>query len=247
MEKYYKKLVSGVRDMFKDAAHKKAVLGVSGGLDSAATIKLIVDALGSENVTAILMPENGLTKAENIRHAKGLCQFLRVEYYYQPINSFLLDYSALPWKQNEVAFMNTKARIRATILYNYANTHHALVVGTSNKSELLLGYGTKYGDLAADFLPLGNLYKTQVQQLADYMQLPKEIVEKPPSAELYAGQTDEEELGASYKELDTILEQRESGEEALITKGMNAVLVRNVFKKIRENEHKRKLPPIIEC
>lgn len=247
MEKYYKKLVSGVRDMFKDAAHKKAVLGVSGGLDSAATIKLIVDALGSENVTAILMPENGLTKAENIRHAKGLCQFLRVEYYYQPINSFLLDYSALPWKQNEVAFMNTKARIRATILYNYANTHHALVVGTSNKSELLLGYGTKYGDLAADFLPLGNLYKTQVQKLADYMQLPKEIVEKPPSAELYAGQTDEEELGASYKELDTILEQRESGEEALITKGMNAVLVRNIFKKIRENEHKRKLPPIIEC
>lgn len=246
MEQYYKKLVSGIRDITKEASHRRVVVGVSGGLDSAVTVTLAAEALGPENVTALIMPENGLTKAENIRHAKGLCQFLRVEYYYQPINSFLLDYSALPWKQNEVAFINTKARIRATILYNYANTHHALVVGTSNKSELLLGYGTKYGDLAADFLPLGNLYKTQVQKLADYMQLPQEIIEKAPSAELYAGQTDEEDLGASYKELDTILEQRENGEEALITKGMNAALVRSVFKKIRENEHKRVLPPIIE-
>lgn len=247
MENHYKKIVSGIRDIVKEAAHRKAVIGVSGGLDSAATLKLVVDALGAEQVTALLMPENGITKTENIRHAKGMCQFLRVEYYYQSINSFMLAYSALPWKQNEVAFMNTKARIRATILYNYANTHQALVAGTSNKSELLLGYGTKYGDLAADFLPLGDLYKTQVQQLADYMHLPKEIIEKAPSAELRVGQTDEEDLGASYKELDRILEKRDSGEEALITKGMNAALVRSIFKKIRDNEHKRKLPPIIEC
>ncbi|MBA4336452.1 NAD(+) synthetase [bacterium] len=245
MQEIHEKLTSGLRDFFEKTSHRKAVLGLSGGLDSAVTLKLAVDALGDENVTAILMPENGVTKGENVLHAKGLCQFLRVEYYYQPINSFMLDYAALPWKQNEIAYANTKARIRATILYNYANTKQALVVGTSNKSELILGYGTKYGDLASDVLPLGELYKTDVQELADFMDLPKEIIEKAPSAELYAGQTDEQELGASYKELDIILRQRDLGEEALIEKGMNAVLVRSIFKRINDNAHKLVSPPII--
>jgi len=245
MQDTHKQLVSGIREFFQQSAHKKAVLGLSGGLDSALTLKLTVDALGSENVAAILMPENGVTRFENNTHAKALCQFLRTEYYYQPINSFMLDYSALPWKQNETAFINTKARIRATILYNYANTKQALVVGTSNKSELILGYGTKYGDLASDLLPLGELFKTQVQELANYMGLPKEIIEKAPSAELYAGQTDEEELGATYKDLDVVLKQRDLGEEALIEKGMNPVLIRSIFKRIRDNKHKLSTPPII--
>lgn len=245
MKAIHQKLVSGIREFFQQANHRKAVLGLSGGLDSAVTLKLIVDALEYENVAVILMPENGVTRAENISHAKGLAQFLRVEYYYQPINSFMLDYASLPWKQNDIASINTKARIRATILYNYANTKHALVVGTSNKSEMLLGYGTKYGDLASDLLPIGELYKTQVQELADYMELPKEIINKAPSAELYAGQTDESELGATYKDLDIILNQRDLGEEALIEKGMNSVLVRSVFKRMKDNEHKLSTPPII--
>ena len=245
MQEIHEKLTSGLRDFFEKTSYRKAVLGLSGGLDSAVTLKIAVDALGDENVTAILLPENGVTKGENVLHAKGLCQFLRVEYYYQPINSFMLDYAALPWKQNEAAFINTKARIRATILYNYANTRQALVVGTSNKSELILGYGTKYGDLASDVLPLGELYKTEVQELADFMELPKEIIEKAPSAELYVGQTDEDELGASYRDLDAILRQRDLGEEALIEKGMNAVLVRSIFKRINDNAHKLSTPPII--
>ncbi len=245
MQETHQKLTSGLRDYFDKAAHKKAVLGLSGGLDSAVTLKLTVDALGDENVTALIMPENGLTRGENIMHAKALCQFLRVEYYYQPINSFMLDYAALPWKQNEIAYANTKARIRATILYNYANTKQALVVGTSNKSELILGYGTKYGDLASDVLPLGDLYKTQVKELADFMELPKEIVEKVPTAELYPGQTDENELGANYKDLDHILQQRDLGEEALIEKGMNPALIRSIFKRINDNAHKLVSPPII--
>lgn len=246
MENIHQKLISGIRDFFHLAEHNKAVLGLSGGLDSAVTLKLSVDALGPENVSAILMPENGITRSENIAHAKGLCQFLRVEYYYQPINSFMIDYSSLSWKQNEVAFINTKARIRATILYNYANTKHALVVGTSNKSELILGYGTKYGDLASDLLPLGELYKTQVKELAEFIGLPNEIIKKEPSAELYPGQTDEQELGATYKELDIVLKQRDLGEEALIGKGMNPMLVRSIFKRIKNNQHKLSAPPIIQ-
>jgi NAD+ synthase len=245
MKEIHEKLVSGIQEFFKEASHRKAVLGLSGGLDSAVTLKLVADALGSENVGAVLMPENGVTRSENVLHAKGLCQFLRTEYYYQPINSFLLDYASLSWKQNEIAVMNTKARVRATILYNYANTKQALVVGTSNKSELMLGYGTKYGDLAADLLPLGELFKTEVKELAEYMELPKEIVEKAPSAELYSGQTDEQELGATYKELDIVLRKRDLGEDALIEKGMNPALIRSVFKRIKTNAHKLSTPPII--
>ena len=245
-ETIHKTLAESLKKYATEYSFTKFVLGVSGGIDSAVTLKLAVDTFGTENVTALIMPENGLTKSENTAHAKGLCEFLGVQFYHQPINSFMLPYSEVSWKQKEMAYMNTKARIRANLLYNYANSHTALVLGTSNKSELLLGYGTKHGDLAADILPLGDLYKTQVYELADYMELPKEIIEKPPSAELAEGQTDEAELGGSYKDLDIILEQRELGEEDLIAKGMNAIMVRNVFRRMKDNKHKLETPPIIQ-
>ncbi|MFC1655758.1 NAD+ synthase [Patescibacteria group bacterium] len=242
----YKKLTDGLTEYSNQCGIKKGVLGLSGGLDSATTLKVAVDALGAENVAAIIMPETGLTKAENTAHAKGLCEFLKVEYHLLPINPFVLNYASLPWKQNEIAFINNKPRVRATALYNYANTFSALVLGTSNKSELLLGYGTKYGDLASDIMVIGDLYKSEIFELAEYLGLPQELIDKEPSAELFEGQTDEQELGGTYKDIDTILKQRDVGEETLIEKGMNPMLVRSLFQRMRANQHKLETPPIIQ-
>lgn len=243
----YQKLVSGLRAHFEKHHFKRGVLGVSGGVDSALTLKIAADALGEENVIAVLMPELGVTKQENIDHSKILCQFLKVRCYYQPINNFLTDFNITPWKPSPLAAMNTKARIRTVLLYSIANTEQALVLGTSNKSELLLGYGTKYGDLAADVEVIGELFKTEVIALADFAGLPPEIVYKTPTAELAPGQTDEQELGATYKDLDKILGKLELGPEGCIGHGLPSPLVQMVFRRVEENRHKTELPFVIKA
>lgn len=250
MEQIHKQLIKGIQRFFKKSGQSRVVLGVSGGVDSALVLKLLVDALGPRKVTGISMPEYGVTNPNNTQHAKLLTEALGARYFAQPINSYLVAYSQLPWRQSETANINNKARVRATILYNYANTEQALVSGTSNRSELLLGYGTKFGDLACDFMPIGDLYKEEVVTLADFLQLPREIIDKKPSAELYPGQTDEAELGASYSELDPILARYEAGNEhladQLIEKGMSPTLIHNVLNRIENNKHKSKLPTIIK-
>lgn len=221
-------------------------MGVSGGVDSSLTLKLAVDAFGPDNVAAISMPELGVSSQENIDHAKALCHALNVKFFYQPLNAFLTDFYHLPWNPNKLATQNTKARIRAVMLYNYSNTADALVLGTSNKSETLLGYGTKYGDLAADLEVIGDLYKDEVFALADFVGLPREIIEKPPTAELYHGQTDEGELGASYSQLDPILKRMNLGADQLIERGMNPTLVHAVLNRVERNKHKTEMPPVIK-
>lgn len=246
MDAAYTCLTAGVRDYFQNNHFKKAVLGVSGGVDSALTLKIAVDTLGAENVYALIMPELGLSKQENIDHAKLLCEFLGVAYYYQPINPFLRDFSIMPWKPNRYAVMNIKARVRAVLLYSFANTHQALVLGTSNKSEILLGYGTKYGDLAADLEVIGDLLKTEVIKLADYIGLPPEIVNKTPTAELVSEQSDEQEMGARYKDMDKVLAKLALGIQGCIDHGMPAAIVHMVFRRVAENKHKTEMPLIIK-
>jgi NAD+ synthase len=233
MEKAYNKLVKGIKQYFKGAKFKRAVFGLSGGLDSSVVAKLLVDALGMKNVYALIMPEKDVTSDENIKDAINLCKKLRIKYYLIEINDFIKDFDKLKWNRSKTAKMNIKARIRANILYDFANSNNCLVIGTSNKSELILGYGTKYGDLACDVIVIGDLYKTDVKKLAYYLDLPTRIISKEPSAELFKGQTDKAELGADYFTIDKILRN------PLKTN-------KKILKRIKENKHKRKKIKIVK-
>lgn len=246
LQSIHEQIVKGIQKYFAETKLHRVVVGVSGGVDSALTLKLAVDALGPEKVTAIAMPENGVTSAENVMHAKKLSEALGTSFYLQSINQFLLNFASVPWSGNSLAAQNAKARIRALLLYHYANSQNALVLGTSNRSEILLGYGTKYGDLAADLEVIGDLYKTEVIELADYVGLPPEIAHKTPSAELFAGQTDEGELGASYNEIDPVLKRLDQGKDKLMERGMSAAIVHNIFKRVENNRHKSEMPPVIK-
>ncbi len=248
MKKTYDELIKGLKEEVKKTGMTKAVIGLSGGIDSAVTLKIAVDALGAENVTAILMPEIGLTNQVNTDHAKLLADHFGVTNYLQPINSLLISFGFVPWGQSQISQMNLRARIRMTLLYHYANTVNALVLGTSNKSEILLGYGTKFGDLAADIEVIGSLWKTDVIAIAKHIGLPQELIDKKPSAELTPGQNDEDELGAPYTKLDLILRLYEEGLDAdeIISRGFESALTQKTLKRVAANEHKRALPPVIE-
>lgn len=247
MHNTYTKIVAAIQKYFKEAQIGQAVIGVSGGVDSALCLKLVVDAIGAENVTGVTMPEKGVSSDENLLHARTLCQFLNVNYYNVPINKYLTDFLALPWKPSELAQINTKARVRMTVLYNFSNSRNALVIGTSNKTELALGYGTKYGDLAADIEIIGDLFKDEVYKLAEHVGLPNEFIEKAPSAELYSGQTDEGELGMTYREIDIVLRKMEEGlgKEDLISKGISPNIVHKIFRLYEINKHKLNPPYLI--
>lgn len=247
MHNIYTRIIAGTHKYVKENGFEKAVIGVSGGVDSALSLKLAVDALGTENVTALLMPEKGISSEENLKHAKLLCQFLKVDHFVIPINKFLSDYVSLPWKPNDLAQINVKARVRMLILYNFANTRNALVIGASNKTELALGYGTKYGDLGADLFIIGDLLKEEVYKLAEHVGLPEEFITKTPSAELYIGQTDEAELGLSYKEIDVVLKYAEKGlsKDEIIEKGLNPQVVHKLFRLMETNKHKLMMPHIV--
>ncbi len=246
MKEIKKKLIIGVQDYMQKTGLKKAVVGLSGGLDSSVVIGLVVEALGAENVHGLLMPYSDVTSKKSIEHAKKVAKKFNVKTTTVKIDEFIEPFTELPWDLTHLAAMNTMARVRAVILYNYANSHNALVMGTSNKSEILLGYGTKYGDLAADIFVIGDLFKTKVIELAKELEVPEEIIEKAPTAELFEGQTDEKELGAPYSELDKILSMIDEGvprEE--IEKKFDPKIVDNVIKRLWVHEHKRKTPPII--
>jgi len=247
MKKTYKELVKNLKKEVKNRGFEKVALGLSGGLDSAVTLKLAVDALGAEHVAALIMPEIGLSSAENIEHAKILAEHFKVKTYYQPINSFLVSFHFTPWGSTPTSQMNLRSRLRMILLYSYANTQNALVLGTSNKSELLLGYGTKYGDLAADIEVIGKLYKTEVKELARFMGLPTELIEKAPTAELAPDQTDENDLGAPYETLDKILKLAEEGrsEDEIMDRGFELSLVKKILSRIANNKHKSEMPPTI--
>ena len=226
-------ITNNLRSFFQKTDKQKAVLGLSGGVDSALTAKLAVLAIGKENVMAIIMPNNKLNQEQEVQDAEGWAKELGIEYHIIAINDFIGSFDNLPWEASNLADMNVQARIRANILYHYANTHDALVLGTGNKTELILGYFTKYGDGACDCEVIGSLYKTEVWEAGKELGLPEVIINKKPSANLHEGQTDEEEIGMSYQEIDNLLKNGEWKKNELLAE------------RIQSNKHKSEMPPTI--
>src|SRR3989344_9102370 len=244
IENIYKKIISGVKEYFNKSSSKKAVIGLSGGIDSSVCARLVADAIGKENVHGLIMPVMGLSSQENVADAVELCKLIGMNYSVIHINRFLEGVEDLEWGQSKIAKMNSTSRIRAVLLYNYSNTHNALVIGTSKKTEILLGYFTKYGDGAVDIEVIGELFKTDERELARFVGIPEKIINKTPTAELYHGQTDEEELGLSYDELDKILKLHVDGRNVneIVDKGFDRKTVENVINRVNANEHKRNVP-----
>ncbi len=223
------------------------VVGLSGGVDSALVARLARDALGPARVLGVLLPDAHVEPSlveETTAYAADLGLAHR-QVRIEPLEAAFG--ASLPEVADRVTLGNTAARIRMTVLYALAREQRRLVVGTGNKSELLLGYFTKYGDGGVDLLPIGDLYKTDVWALAEELGVPEAIRRRAPSAGFWPGQTDEGELGVAYPDVDRILrrlELLEREEEIVRGTGLAAATVRAVLARVEQHRHKRRLPPV---
>jgi len=224
----------------------RAVIGLSGGLDSALSCYLAAEAMGPENVLAVRMPYRS-SSPESMEHAGLVIEATGVQSLTVEITAMVEPLFERFPEMDALRRGNIMARERMIVLYDQSATFKGLVVGTGNKTEILLGYTTLFGDSACALNPLGDLYKTQVRQLARALNIPAPIIEKAPSADLWNGQTDEGELGFTYAEVDRLLfllvDQRYTPEEC-IEAGFDKKFVETVVQRIRRNQFKRVLPPI---
>lgn len=235
-----------IHNEFTKAGFQRAVLGLSGGLDSALACYLAAEALGPENVLAVRLPY-AASSPESLDHAQLVIDDLGVATETFEITPMVeLLFAATP-EMSANRKGNVMARARMIVLFDRSAASQALVLGTSNKSELLLGYGTIFGDLASAVNPLGDLYKTQVRQLAKTMGVPQPLLDKKPSADLVPGQTDEGDLGFTYEEVDRLLylivDERYSPQEAEAA-GFSRAFIERVLEMVRRNQYKRLMPII---
>ncbi len=233
-------LIKFIQEEITKTGLKKGICGLSGGIDSAVVAVLAKKALGN-NFKAFLLPSQFSSKS-SIEDALKLCEKFNIDYEIISIAPLLNAYPI----DDKVRFGNFSARMRMAVLYDKSAELGALVIGTSNKSELLLGYGTLFGDLASALNPIGDLYKTEIFEFAKYLGVNEEIINKPPSADLWEGQSDEKELGYTYEELDAVLidftDKRATKKELL--EKYNENLVEFILKKVYFNQFKRKMPII---
>jgi NAD+ synthase len=239
-------LTSFLREEITRTGRTRGVVGLSGGVDSALACFLAAEALGSANVLAVRMPYKQ-SSPDSLRHAALVIQTTGVKAVTFDITPMVEPLFTQFPSMDARRKGNSMARERMIILYDQSAEWNGLVIGTGNKTEILLGYTTLYGDSACALNPLGDLYKTQVRQLARAMGVPEEIVAKPPTADLWTGQTDEGELGFSYEEVDKLLyllvDERYSPEEC-VQAGFKKAFVERVVEIVRRNQFKRVLPPI---
>jgi len=235
-----------IEESIKSNNFKKAVLGISGGIDSAVVAYLATKALGKENVFGYLLPYK-LSSSESIEDGLLVCNALGINCERIDITEIADSYLNKVKSEDRVRIGNFLARIRMAIIFDKAREVDGIVLGTSNKSEIMLGYTTWYGDMAAGIYPIGDLYKTQVFKLAEHLGVPKKIIDKKPSADLWPGQTDEDELGALYSEIDEILylflEERKTKEE-IVSLGFEKQKVESLLRRLFGTQFKRTLPPV---
>ena len=228
------------------AGFQRALIGLSGGLDSAVSCALAAEALGAKNVLALRLPYR-TSSPDSLEDAALVAQMLGVQMQTFEITDMVDPLINREPKISNVRRGNIMARARMIALYDQSEAWKGLVIGTSNKTEILLGYTTLWGDMAAAINPLGDLYKTQLRQLAAALGLPPSVLSKPPSADLWAGQTDEAEMGLLYEQVDRLLhllvDQRCTPDEC-VEAGFDRAYVDGVLTRVRRNHFKRLLPPI---
>ncbi len=235
-----------IQSEIRRAGFSRAVVGLSGGIDSSVVTTLAARALGPENVLAVTMPYK-TSSEETRRDSQAVIEQLGVRTVECPITAQIDAYFSRWPDAGQLRLANKCARERMTVLYDQSAAFAALVAGTSNKSELLLGYGTQFGDMASAINPVGDLYKTQLYQLAAHLGVPPPILSKAPTGDLWVGQTDEGELGFSYAEVDrllVLLVDRRWRRAELLRAGFAAEFVDRVALMIRRNHYKRRMPVI---
>jgi NAD+ synthase len=239
-------LLKFMKDQTANAGFANAVIGISGGVDSAVSAALAAEALGPEHVLGIMMPYR-TSNPKSAEDAKLVIQKTGIRSELVDISGMVDGYCTENKITDPLRRGNVMARMRMVVLYDLSAREKALVIGTSNKTEILVGYGTQHGDLASAINPLGDLYKSQIWQLAEALGVPKPVIEKAPSADLWEGQTDEQEMDITYAKLDALLyemiDERRS-EEELVQMGFDAALIKNIRGKVRRNQFKRR-PPVI--
>ncbi len=239
-------LTTFIREELAKAGFSKGIVGLSGGLDSSVCAFLAAKALGPKNVLGLNMPY-GRKFSADMDDARDVARILKIRSRVVDIAPMVDAYFAAHPSDDRVRIGNKMARERMSVLYDFSAQEKALILGTSNKTELLIGYGTVHGDMACAVNPLGDLYKTQVRQLATELGVPEKIRTKLPTAGLWAGQTDEGELGMTYVEIDQILyalvDDRESRAE-VIARGFKKEKVDRILARIKASEFKRQMPPI---
>jgi NAD+ synthase len=250
-EKIEPKIIKFIKKSIENMGVKGAVVAASGGIDSAVTLHLTTHALGPENVTVITMPERDVTKERDIMDVRLHCEQLNLTCNTVDITSILhvIQKKLDNYSSNDlISSGNLRSRLRMIIAYHYSNVEKKMVMGTSNKTELLIGFFTKYGDGGVDLMPLADLYKHNIKQLANYLRIPQSIIEKVPSPGLYPGQTDEGDLGCDYDTIDLILYLWDKGyTNKEISEELDKPLhmVRSITNRIKANEHKRRTPLIL--
>lgn len=242
-------IVEFISDEVKKAGLKGGVIGLSGGLDSAVVLYLTVEALGEKNVLALILPYKE-SSPENIRDAEELAKIKKVKAVKLDITPLVEPYFSVRKGIDNLRKGNYLARTRMAIIYDFSKELDYMVIGTSNKSERLLGYFTLWGDMACGIAPIGDIYKTQVRELAKHIGVPDKIIKKVPSADLWKGQADEKEIGAKYERIDMIFHMfydLKWGKDWIVAENFSEEEIELVFNRFRSSEYKRRMPifPII--